>query len=235
MESISKLAYERWLSTGASSEDNWNWAVGRAAYRDTVVQYLSIDGQVLRGAQSYQVVEVNPELEVFVVHLNDGPDSRVVTSFSEAFDFVPLSWLRTPFIDDGIFTGHRLVRGPDAPDVEYRFNGRMAYTLGRTTSYDPLLQHPDGLFKLGTQPVGPEHPEGYLGGGLWPTLASADRFRMDHLSALCEDWDPEDFSVYEVALTNGWSRDVSKLGPDGIHRLLVTSRVTRKVESSIAF
>lgn len=105
----------------------------------------------------------------------------------------------------------------------------IAYTLGRTSSYDESLASGEPLSKLGVRPISPEDPEGYGGGWIWQTAQEAHDFLNGPFSN-DYDWLPEDFSIYEVELVNGWDIDVLlTTGSDGVHRLKNDSRIIGKV------
>ena len=104
-----------------------------------------------------------------------------------------------------------------------------AYTLGRTSSYDKALTSGLGCTKLGSRPQGAHDiPEGYGGGWLWITPKEAENFRTSDLN---KEWfsDPHSFSVYELDITS-WEECASKEPDpsDGVHRLLVDSRIVKK-------
>jgi hypothetical protein len=106
-----------------------------------------------------------------------------------------------------------------------------AYTIGRTRSYDLGLTEPKGLCKLGLRGPNsydcPDCPEGYPGGWVWKTIEEADNFRKDRLNQFEPNWNPEEFSVYEIQLTAGWEVDVSETN-DGFNNLLVDSKIIKK-------
>jgi hypothetical protein len=94
----------------------------------------------------------------------------------------------------------------------------VAYTLGKTESYDQALA---------TEP--PEKCVKMEGGWIWRSVEEAEAFLWSE-DFLKVDWGdnilrpPEKFSVYKIELVNGW-QDVSPIpGKDGIYHLLVNSR-----------
>lgn len=105
---------------------------------------------------------------------------------------------------------------------------QVAYTLGRTSAYSAAMLEPGGCFKMGRVEPSRTEPNGYEGGWVWLSFEGADDFRRSKLASVVPDWDPKDFSVYELHLPNGWSIDVSATpGFDGIHHLLCDSPVIR--------
>ena len=109
----------------------------------------------------------------------------------------------------------------------------IAYTIGRTSSYDIAIKEHGGTKKLGRRDVSPTDPnESYEGGWVWRTWKDADNFRANLMSI---GWIPKDFSVYELELPTSWDVDVS---PDpiiktktvcGANYLLHDAKIVREV------
>ena len=99
----------------------------------------------------------------------------------------------------------------------------LAYTIGRTSSYDrDLLLGPS--VKLGRE-------TGYIGGIVFPTIGSAKWYLDNKLQVYQPTWDPKNFSVYEMCLPHGWKKDVSPdFEEDEAHHLLVDAQILRKIE-----
>lgn len=105
---------------------------------------------------------------------------------------------------------------------------KTCYTIGRTTSYDEALLYPQGVHKLGAYEPTSEEPEGYKGGWVFKTIQEALELKKTIHKF---DWNPEEFSVYELKLPNNWEQDVSKdPDEDGVHHLLVDALIVRKVQ-----
>jgi len=112
----------------------------------------------------------------------------------------------------------------------------IAYTIGRTSSYDIAIKEPGGTKKLGRRDVSPDDPnESYEGGWVWRTWKDADNFRANLMSIEIPEWIPRDFSVYKLELPTSWDVDVS---PDpiiksktacGAHYLLHDAKIVRAV------
>jgi len=100
---------------------------------------------------------------------------------------------------------------------------QLAYTIGAQRSYDEsLLDLENPPVKCGLHP---EWDEPYGGGWIWRTAQEAADFIRNVGAAMGFN-----AAVYEVALPNGWAQDVSPhVGEDGVHRLLVDSRILRRV------
>lgn len=84
---------------------------------------------------------------------------------------------------------------------------KIAYTIGRTTSYEKAIREPGGTKKLGRRPN--DDPP-YDGGWVWPTIEQANAFRTGLMEINLPSWKAKDFSVYELDLPNGWDVDVSQ-------------------------
>lgn len=101
----------------------------------------------------------------------------------------------------------------------------IAFTVGYTPSYDEGLLTGKGNTKMGQTPD-------YEGGWIWRTAEDArawlhrpEGFTIDGVTR-----DPNEFSVYQLDLPNGWAEDAStKPGPDGAHLLLHDARIVAKV------
>lgn len=107
----------------------------------------------------------------------------------------------------------------------------LAYTIGRTSSYDRgLLELPGELTKLGRIESCPDDPEGYPGGWVWKTKNEADQFRLEKLQLVAPEWDLTTFSVYQLQLQGSWASDVSaEPNPsDGVHNLLKNALIVQK-------
>jgi hypothetical protein len=87
---------------------------------------------------------------------------------------------------------------------------KVAYTIGRTTSYEQAIREPGGTKKLGRRP---DDDPPYEGGWVWSTIQQANDFRTGLMETLFPNWKSQEFSVYELDLPNGWEVDVS---PDPI-------------------
>lgn len=111
--------------------------------------------------------------------------------------------------------------------------GQIAYTIGRTTSYDKMLADNtltvDQRKKLGKREISEEFPEGYDGGWVWLTIMSADIFRIEFLTTFVSEWNPKDFSVYELQLPNNWDTGVIINANYPYNNLLVDSTILRKI------
>ncbi len=100
---------------------------------------------------------------------------------------------------------------------------KIAYTIGRTSAYDKNLSYFEPLKKLGKM-------KGYEGGWVWLTAEEAEHFKNNDMRKCCPEWEPKNFSVYQLNLPNSWDKDVSKEpGEDGIHSLLNDAIIVRKV------
>lgn len=129
-----------------------------------------------------------------------------------------------------LWIDREVTHDPRFTNINLAINGSpMAYTIGRTSSYDASLLRTQPSKKIGRQAPSPENPDGYLGGWVWQSPRDADAFRVKSLGSYEPKWLPDDFSVYELDLPNGWLRDVSITpGEDGIHHLLVDATIVRK-------
>ena len=105
----------------------------------------------------------------------------------------------------------------------------LAYTVGRTSSYDKCLvdDKPEEMKKLGKRLPGTDFPCGYEGGWVWKTAEEADSFRLNSLNNFEPNWDFKDFSVYEIELTIGWYIDTIFAGE--YSNLLVDAPILRKI------
>jgi hypothetical protein len=100
----------------------------------------------------------------------------------------------------------------------------LAYTIGRTSSYDQALAEEPKVKKLGRKPLCDEFPEGYRGGSVWRTATEAVVYLTSgHLQV---GWHPEDFSVYELELPGLWEDATEP--DDGFSNLLMDSVIRRK-------
>ena len=108
---------------------------------------------------------------------------------------------------------------------------KLAYTIGRTSSYDKCLTdaNPEERKKLGKRVPSERFPEGYDGGCVWRTSSEADNFRLNHLHTMDPSWEPDSFSVYELELPNGWNLDTNHNDKYQYSDLLVDSFILRKV------
>ena len=107
-----------------------------------------------------------------------------------------------------------------------------AYTLGATLSYDHALVHDPVTKKIGYRAASPDWPDGYEGGWVWTTPEAARSYWETNRAAILAEGSAKDFSVYELQLPDIWNKCVSILpAADGVHRLLVDSRILRKVDS----
>lgn len=98
------------------------------------------------------------------------------------------------------------------------YEGKPAFTIGSTKSYDALFEAEHPAFKLGQR-------ADYEGGWVWKTAKEADVFRLS-----MSETDPAKFSVYAILLPDDWETDVSAApASDGVHRLLNDARILHKV------
>jgi hypothetical protein len=105
-----------------------------------------------------------------------------------------------------------------------------AYTIGRTTSYDKGLAEAtleEPLTKTGKREKSDKWPQGYEGGWVWTTIGQADIFRCLDLQKYEPDWQPDDFSVYELKISD-WDKD-TYVHSSGYHCLLNDAPILRKV------
>lgn len=108
---------------------------------------------------------------------------------------------------------------------------KIAFTIGRTTSYTKALEDPRGCWKLGYRDSCEEYSEEYPGGCVWASWIEADTFRRERIQEMDLNWKSEDFSVYKILLPNGWSKDVSHQQKHlGYSNLLIDSKIECKVE-----
>lgn len=105
----------------------------------------------------------------------------------------------------------------------------LAYTVGQTSSYDKCLADgkPEEMKKLGKRLPCADNPCGYEGGWVWKTAKEADSFRLNSFNNFEPNWDPKDFSVYEIELPVGWDIDTTFNG--SFSNLLVDSPILRKI------
>lgn len=132
---------------------------------------------------------------------------------SETEEFVPPSWIAKEVTYNPAYSNANLaVHGTPLT---------LAFTLGRTSSYDAALLEKEPAKKIGKR-------EDYPGGWVWKASSEAEIVRQN-LRAYDPDWDPSDFSIYDLELPYGWLQDVSTdPGPDGVHHLLVDAIIVRK-------
>lgn len=98
----------------------------------------------------------------------------------------------------------------------------IAYTVGHTSSYDQGLQEEPELKKTGRS-------EEYEGGWIWKTSEEARAFLSTELfRKVMPNRNPTEFSVYSLALPNGWDTDAMP-GYDGVHLLLHNAKIIAKV------
>jgi hypothetical protein len=92
--------------------------------------------------------------------------------------------------------------------MELENTTKIAYTIGRTITYNKGIKEPGGVKKLGRE-------EQYEGGWVWSTIQQAKDFINYQMEQFEPAWRPIDFSVYELCLPNGWDIDISKLKVPG--------------------
>lgn len=97
------------------------------------------------------------------------------------------------------------------------FTGSLAFTIGRTSTYEEALQKPAGAKKLGKHGPTTDDPEGYGGGIVWKTREEAE--------AYLKKKDLFDFSVYALSLPKGF--DEATYPKDGYSFLLVDAPILR--------
>lgn len=107
----------------------------------------------------------------------------------------------------------------------------LAYTIGRTSSYDQCLikDNPEEKKKLGKRIPSEGFPEGYEGGCVWRTPSEANHFRLNFIHTMDPTWKPDSFSVYELELPHGWNLDTDYNDKYKYSNLLVDSLILRKV------
>lgn len=114
---------------------------------------------------------------------------------------------------------------PAPPPYDPRAWGfRKAYTIGHHISYDHSLASEPEVKKLG-------RTDDYEGGWVFRTAAEARGFMTSPAWAALEvKRDAANYAVYELELPGPWSECASaKPAEDGVHRLLISSRIVRKV------
>lgn len=92
-----------------------------------------------------------------------------------------------------------------------------AYTLGRTSIYERLLDNPKGCMKS-------------LGGWAFRTEGDAQAYLKAFAGTDFGDFVLDDsFSVYTLSLPNGWLQDVDQIPStvDGAHHLLIKAQLGR--------
>jgi hypothetical protein len=99
----------------------------------------------------------------------------------------------------------------------------IAYTIGRTSSYDEALATEPKVTKTGRR-------DDYSGGWVWKTQQEAEAFRhTPEFRAAFPQARPDEFSCYVLELPEPWERAVSQVpGADGVHNILVDARILRK-------
>ncbi len=105
----------------------------------------------------------------------------------------------------------------------------IAFTIGFTASYDESIRTGVDDKKMGQR-------EDYEGGWVWktPCQALSWLYRPEGLTIDGQKRDPNEFSIYSLALPRGWAEDVSeKPGPDGAHLLLHDAKLVAKVLPSV--
>jgi hypothetical protein len=109
---------------------------------------------------------------------------------------------------------------------------KVAYTIGRTSSYELAIKEPGGTNKLGKRLS--ENPP-YEGGWVWRTWSEADYFRVNLMSMETPEWKPEDFSVYELELPSGWDIDVCSdlINQSGAHHLINDAKIICAVNGEL--
>jgi len=102
-------------------------------------------------------------------------------------------------------------------------NIKTAYTIGFTKSYDQALANEKNVRKCGMR-------DDYPGGWVWKSFEEADNFRLNAIPIVEPEWVPEESSVYEIKLPNGFNQDISPTpGEDGVHNLINDALIIRKV------
>lgn len=111
-------------------------------------------------------------------------------------------------------------------------NANVAYTIGAERAYDEaLLDVVEPPKKLGRQ------GDDYEGGWVWRDAASARAFIGS--PQFCAAFDDRDHAptsaVYELELPAPWETSVSAnpSAVDGVHRLLLSARIVRKVTDAM--